>query len=253
MAVSALLTSGLAVPASAQPAEPDRLGLYAVVGSAAPAQSLFRGAADPVLTLGYRLSDAVDVQLGARLGTNRVQIGGDQDGIRREVPSPVLADIESRTRALAASVGLAVPAGTARVHVRTSLAVDALARSTYRYGQGTNPSDVIYLDGGPPPEETSATFVHAGVSGTVALPIRRRGGQLAPGVGLAIATAERVGGSISAPPAFGMGFVSLPVSVEAGRVRLTLDARAGLARALWEGTDVSGWSPRTALSARVEI
>lgn len=241
----------LAAAASAQPA--DRLGLYAVVGSAAPERALFRGPADPLLTLGYRVSDAVDVQLGARLGTDRLRIGGDQDGVRREVPSPVLADIESRTRALAASVGLAVPAGAARVHVRTSLAVDALARSTYRYGPGTTPGDEIYLDGGPPPEETSATFVHAGVSGTVALPIRRRGGQLAPGVGLAIATAERVGGSIAAPPAFGMGFVSVPVSVEAGRVRLTLDARAGLARALWEGTDVSGWSPRTALSARVEI
>jgi hypothetical protein len=51
-----------------------------------------------------------------------------------------------------------------------------------------------------------------------------------------------------------MAFLSIPASVEAGPIRLTLDARAGLARRLEDGNAPSDrWSPVTAISARVEI
>ncbi|PAP78405.1 hypothetical protein [Rubrivirga marina] len=249
-----VLSALLAASASAQPADADRLGLYAVVGSAAPAQSLFRGPADPVLTLGYRVSDAVHVQLGARLDTDRVQIGGDLPGIRREVPDPIDADVESRTRALAGSAGVTMPLGRAEVRTQVSLGVDVLDRTVTSYTYGAGPDAPVGVPKTTETAEASSTYLHAGVSSLVTLPIQRKGGRLALGVGLAVLMTERMRGTIGTPPASGMAFLSVPASLEAGPVRLTVDARAGIARRLEEGDALSErWSPVTAISARVEI
>lgn len=244
----------LTAAASAQPTDSTRLGIYAVAGSAAPERSLFREPADPLLTLGYRVSDAVDIQFGARLDTDRVQIGGDLPGMRREVPDPIDADVESRTRALAASAGVTMPLGRAEVQTRASLGVDVLDRTVTSYTYRTGPDAPVGVPETTETGEASATYLHAGVSSVVALPVRRRGGLLAPGVGLAVAMTERMSGAIGTPPALGMAFLSLPASVEAGPVRLTLDARAGMARRLENGSVPSErWSPVTEISARVEI
>lgn len=245
----------LAVTAGAQPA--GRLGLYATVGSAAPERSLFRDAADPVLTLGYRFSDAFDVQLGARLDTDHQLLGSSASNALRNshgLPS-VSGESTRRTKALVSGLGLNATEGGARFSLRTSVGIDAYDRTTTLNTYIESPDDRTGTDDVTTDvEAVSATFAHLGASGIVALPIRRESARLTPGLGLAVATARRLSGSVTAPPARAMAFLSVPTRVDVGPVGVTLDARVGMARPLEaRAFQTERWSPVVEAGIRLDV
>jgi hypothetical protein len=237
----------LTIAASAQPAEADRLGLYAVVGSAAPERSLFREPADPVVTLGYRFSDLADVQVGVRFDENDSIVRRD----RLANPTrPIYVDLADRTKAIAASVGIEGTERGAAFRLRGSLAYDVYDR--------TLTTELYEIDSETPVQtqvdEASGTFAHAGLSTIVGVPLGREAARITPGLGAAVSSSRRVGGTLTAPSARAMAFLSLPTTVEAGPALVTLDARLGMARPLKHRTNrPERWSPVVEAGVRVEI
>jgi len=249
-ALSALAAVVLLAPlAGAQPA--DRIGLYAVVGSAAPERSLFPDATDPALVVGARLAPGLDVHLGARVETATYLLGTH---LGRPAPQPgdvFYRETVDRTRAAALGVRASGDAGTLRLSLSASVALDGFQRTVISQRVPDDPAPVANDDIPREVETRSATFLHAGLSGVVAVPMA--GGRIAPGLGLAGSFSGADGGPINAPPARWMPFLSVPATVRLPAAEVTLDARVGVARGAGSRTESRHWAPVVEAGVRVEI
>ncbi len=231
--------------------------MYAVVGSATPERALFRGPADPLLTLGVRLSPQVDVQAGVRVGTTTRSLvpGRIWRGDLPVEPGDLLRfEQHTRTSALAVGAGLTERLGPVEVRSRASVSLDVLDRAstTERYAlDEADPAGGAFVRS---VEEASATFAHSGLSAVVAVPIQRRTGRMAPGVGLAVAASSRLRGTVGAPPLQTMAFLGVPTTVAVGPTRVTLDATLGVARGAQSSTyGGDGWGPVVEAGLRVDL
>ena len=229
LALSALLiasTSGST--ADAQPVHLDGRGGYAAYGNSSPERLLFPDAADPDLTLGLRLSPRVDLQAGFQTRTDEAtRIGQDEVAVRVG---------RARTVAAVLAAGYTAPLGAGVLQGRLSLGYDEYTASSATYRPD---STTVFTSDGPAPgyglapagvQSGSGTFVHAGASASVAVPVGLGRVRLLPTAGLAATLSSRAAGTFDAQGARWMPFVGLPVTARVGTVALTYEVTAGLTK-----------------------
>lgn len=215
----------LAASAAAQPADPAPRGLYATFGNASPERLLLPTGADAVVSVGLRLSEAVDVHLGygqasaARLIDNSRRYR--QAGVPRQA-----GRVDALTRGLSASVGLTAASGPFVGEARASATVDRYAQTAE---VETWPSDAPEAAPVRTVRDDRGSFLHGGLSATLGIEAARGRGRIRPGLGLAALASTDLGGSLPAQRARWMPYLRIPTTVALTETSsVTLDATVGI-------------------------